>query len=99
MVKQQQRRGEQRAYAYYRWSTSEQGDGNSLVRQEEAVTGYCRRHDLRIERTFVDAGVSSAEGANVTGGELGEFLGLMQRGRIPKGSVLVVEAADRLLRG
>jgi DNA invertase Pin-like site-specific DNA recombinase len=91
--------GNQRAYAYYRFSTAEQEDGRSLQRQEAGAKAYCQRRGLRIERTFVDAGVSAWEGANVKGGELGVFLAMLRDGRIPKGSVLVVENFDRLYRG
>jgi DNA invertase Pin-like site-specific DNA recombinase len=99
MAKQQQQQQQRPAWVYTRWSTAEQDDGHSLARQEEAIAAYCKRHGLRVERTFVDAGVSAADGANAEGGELGTVLALLAEGRFPKGLVLVVETADRLLRG
>jgi DNA invertase Pin-like site-specific DNA recombinase len=88
-----------RAFSYARFSTSEQEDGRSLRRQEEAAKSYCARHGLRLdERTFTDLGVSAYGGANATHGELGVFLEMLNDERIPAGSVLVVENLDRLTR-
>jgi DNA invertase Pin-like site-specific DNA recombinase len=87
------------AFSYARFSTSEQRDGRSLKRQEEAARAYCQRHDLKLDQqSFTDLGVSAYHGANATHGDLGRFLELVQDGRIPKGSVLVVENSDRLTR-
>jgi DNA invertase Pin-like site-specific DNA recombinase len=88
-----------RAFSYARFSTSEQMDGRSLKRQEEAAKAYCARHGLKLDgRTFTDLGVSGHHGANATHGELGAFLELVKEGRVPKGSVLIVENIDRLSR-
>ncbi len=88
-----------RAFSYARFSTSEQMDGRSLRRQEEAAKAYCARHGLKLdERTFTDLGVSGYKGANSKGGQLGVFLEMVKDGRIPKGSVLIVENIDRLSR-
>lgn len=88
-----------RAFSYARFSTSEQMDGRSLKRQEEAAKAYCARHGLTLDgRTFTDLGMSAHHGANATHGELGDFLELVKDGRIPKGSVLIVENTDRLSR-
>jgi DNA invertase Pin-like site-specific DNA recombinase len=74
-------------------------DGRSLKRQEEAAKAYCARHGLKLDgRTFTDLGVSGHHGANATHGELGAFLELVKEGRVPKGSVLIVENIDRLSR-
>jgi DNA invertase Pin-like site-specific DNA recombinase len=87
------------AFSYARFSTSEQMDGRSLRRQEEAAKSYCERHGLTLDsRTFRDLGVSGYHGANATHGELGTFLELIKDGRIPRGSTLIVENADRLSR-
>jgi DNA invertase Pin-like site-specific DNA recombinase len=86
-------------FSYARFSTGEQMDGRSLRRQEEAAKSYCDRHGLILDsRTFRDLGVSGYHGANATHGELATFLELVQDGRIPKGSTLIVENADRLSR-
>lgn len=88
-----------RAFAYSRFSTSEQKDGRSQKRQEEAVKSYCQRHGLTLdERAFSDLAISAYYGANAEVGELGVFMEMLKEGRIPKGSVLVVENLDRLTR-
>jgi DNA invertase Pin-like site-specific DNA recombinase len=88
-----------RAFSYVRFSTDEQKDGRSLKRQEEAAKAYCKRHGLTLdERTYHDLGISGYHGANATHGKLGEFLELIREGRIPEGSVLIVENVDRLSR-
>jgi DNA invertase Pin-like site-specific DNA recombinase len=88
-----------RAFSYARFSTREQMDGRSLRRQEEAAKSYCGRNGLTLDkRSFTDLGVSAHHGANATHGELGQFLQLVTEGRVPAGSVLIVENIDRLSR-
>jgi DNA invertase Pin-like site-specific DNA recombinase len=74
-------------------------EGRSLRRQVEAAKAYCKRHGLTLdEHSFADLGVSGYHGGNATHGELAEFLDLVKSGRVPKGSVLLVENIDRLSR-
>jgi DNA invertase Pin-like site-specific DNA recombinase len=88
-----------RAFSYLRCSKPEQADGRSLARQTEAAEAYCGRHGLTLDkRTFHDMGVSGFNGSNARGGELGVFIELVADGRIPRGSVLIVENTDRLSR-
>ncbi|MBI1915633.1 MAG: recombinase family protein [Planctomycetes bacterium] len=88
-----------KAFSYARFSTSEQADGRSLRRQEEAAQAYCSRHGLTLdERSFADLGVSGYHGSNATHGQLGDFLELVKDKRVPTGSVLIVENIDRLSR-
>jgi DNA invertase Pin-like site-specific DNA recombinase len=88
-----------KAYSYARFSTSEHSEGRSLARQLEAARRYCDRHDLTLEdRTFTDEGVSGYHGGNATHGQLADFLTLVSDGRIPRGSVLIIENVDRLSR-
>jgi DNA invertase Pin-like site-specific DNA recombinase len=90
---------QRRAYFYGRCSTDEQKSGRSIPRQREAAQAYCQRHGLVLnDREFLDIGVSAFTLANVTHGQLGEFIGLVKEGRIAKGSVLVVEHLDRISR-
>jgi DNA invertase Pin-like site-specific DNA recombinase len=49
-------------------------------------------------RSFRDLGLSAYKGKNVETGQLGLFLTAVERGDIPPGSVLIVEALDRLTR-
>jgi DNA invertase Pin-like site-specific DNA recombinase len=88
-----------RAFSYLRFSKSDQAEGDSGPRQIRATEAYCKRHGLILDkRTFTDLGVSAFRGGNATGGELAVFIELVKDGRIPKGSVLIVENTDRLSR-
>lgn len=88
-----------RAFSYTRFSTAKQAEGFSLARQLAAAKAYCERNGLTLdERSFCDMGVSGFHGANAVDGELFEFLSLVRGGRVPKGSVLIVENTDRLSR-
>lgn len=88
-----------KAFSYARFSTATQADGYSLSRQLDAAKAYCARNGLTLdERSFCDLGVSGFHGANARGGDLGAFIELVQDGRIPKGSVLIVENTDRISR-
>jgi DNA invertase Pin-like site-specific DNA recombinase len=88
-----------RAFSYARFSSSEQAEGRSLDRQLEQAAAFCKRHGYVLdEHAFVDHGVSGFHGANATHGDLGAFLELVREGRIPKGSVLIIEKLNRLSR-
>jgi DNA invertase Pin-like site-specific DNA recombinase len=88
-----------RAFSYTRFSTPKQADGFSLARQLDAAKAYCERNKLVLDdRTFLDLGVSGFHGSNSLAGDLAEFIGLVKDGRIPMGSVLIVENTDRLSR-
>lgn len=88
-----------RAFSYARFSSAKQADGYSLARQTEAAQRYCERNGLTLdEQTFVDLGVSGYHGSNSQAGDLGVFIDLVKDGRIPRGSVLIVENTDRLSR-
>jgi DNA invertase Pin-like site-specific DNA recombinase len=88
-----------RAFSYLRFSKREQIDGRSLKRQMQLTEAYCKRHGLTLDkRTFTDMGVSAFTGGNALAGELADFIELVADGRIPAGSVLIVENSDRLSR-
>jgi DNA invertase Pin-like site-specific DNA recombinase len=88
-----------RAFSYARFSNSNQAEGFSLARQLEAAKAYCDRKALVLdERSFCDQGVSGYQGSNAAAGDLAEFLELIRAGRVPKGSVLIIENVDRLTR-
>jgi DNA invertase Pin-like site-specific DNA recombinase len=87
-----------KAYSYIRFSTPEQIKGDSLRRQEEVSKEYADRHGLELDETLRDIGISAFKGRNRTDGALGEFLQLVQEGKIPEGSFLLVESLDRLSR-
>lgn len=87
-----------KAYSYIRFSTPEQLKGSSLERQLEASRQYARDHGLDLDESMQDLGLSGFHGIHRTRGALGEFLKLIDAGKISKGSYLIVENLDRLSR-
>ena len=89
------------AISYVRFSTVEQLGGDSLRRQTEATEAYCKKHGLTLTDDYRlrDLGKSAYKGVhrNATGA-LGQFEKQVAAGRIPKGTVLIVENLDRLSR-
>ena len=89
-----------KAYSYIRFSTPEQERGDSLRRQIAKAERYCQEHGLTLDDSlrFEDRGVSAFRGEHRVKGALGEFLRLVKEGKVPPGSVLIVESLDRLSR-
>jgi DNA invertase Pin-like site-specific DNA recombinase len=89
-----------RAYSYIRFSSALQAEGGSLKRQTDLSQAYCERKKLTLDDTLTlrDLGVSAFRGDNVKDGALAGFLEACRTGRVPKGSVLIVESLDRLSR-
>lgn len=92
--------GRRKAYSYLRFSTPEQGSGNSFQRQASLASAYATRHGLDLDEhlTFHDLGKSGFRRQNVDTGRLGDFLEAVRSGQVPQGSVLLVEQLDRLSR-
>jgi len=90
----------QKVYSYIRFSTSEQKHGDSLRRQLEATKEYCNENGLVLDDslTMQDLGLSAFRGSHKSKGALGEFLKLIEAGKISVGSKLIVENLDRLSR-
>src|SRR5262249_12013455 len=82
-------------YSYLRYSSAEQGDGDSIRRQTKARTDWCKRHpDVQLDttRTYLDRGRSAYRGRHLQkGGALAAFLSEVEKGDIPRGSVLIIE--------
>jgi DNA invertase Pin-like site-specific DNA recombinase len=87
-----------KAYSYARFSSDEQKFGDSERRQVEAAEAWCQRKGLTIEPLTPDRGLSGFTGKHRRKGSLGKFLKEVESGRVPKGSVLLVENIDRLGR-
>lgn len=86
-------------YSYTRFSSAAQAEGDSYRRQMEKTEEFCRRHDLHLNETrYADLGVSGWTGDNIEKGALGDFIAALKAGKIPKGSVLIVENWDRFSR-
>src|SRR5262245_60708576 len=91
------------AYSYIRFSTPEQAAGDSLRRQTEATQDWCRRNGVHLDESTTrhDLGKSAFTGKHRTNPDrnaLAAFLKLVESGKVPKGSYLVVENLDRLTR-
>lgn len=87
-----------KAYSYVRFSSKAQADGASLNRQLTLCREFAKKHNLDLDETHMDLGVSAYKGANVIDGSLGLFIQAVEEGRIPRGSYLLVESLDRLSR-
>ncbi|NTB86831.1 recombinase family protein [Agrobacterium tumefaciens] len=85
------------AYIYARISSKKQIDGDGLRRQVEAAEKYAKDNNFDVDDTLYDI-ASGFHQKHVSGGALGAFLELVKSGKIQPGSVLIVEALDRLSR-
>lgn len=87
-------------YSYVRFSTADQIKGDSKRRQIDKARAWAEEngYDFDESMTIRDEGKSAYKGAHVKKGNLGKFLERCEDGEIPKGSVLYVEAIDRLTR-
>lgn len=86
-------------YIYIRWSSQKQEKGNSRERQTQGCVSYAELQGWNIaEPPFGDFGVSAWKGDHLKSGNLGRFSDRVRSGEIPQGSILLVEALDRLSR-
>src|SRR5262249_34580475 len=91
------------AYSYQRFSNPEQAKGDSVRRQTELRDQWLKKTGAALDTSLNmrDEGVSAYTGAhreNPDRSALAGFLELVKRGRIPRGSYLIVESLDRLTR-
>jgi DNA invertase Pin-like site-specific DNA recombinase len=91
------------AFSYLRFSSPAQAEGDSVRRQTALRDGWLKRNpSVRLDTSLrlVDAGVSGYTGEHRKNGKhaLASFLDLVERGRVPVGSYLIVENLDRLTR-
>jgi DNA invertase Pin-like site-specific DNA recombinase len=91
------------AYSYLRFSSAAQTDGDSIRRQTAMRDAWLKRHpDVHLDTSLQleDRGVSGYSGRHRKDGKhaLAHFLDLVERGRVPVGSYLIVENLDRLTR-
>jgi DNA invertase Pin-like site-specific DNA recombinase len=88
-----------RAYSLIRFSSWRQARGESRRRQLEWGPAWCERHGYHLDDALrQDGPVSAFRGRQRTKGALAGFLDMVQVGRVPKGSCLLVESLDRLSR-
>jgi DNA invertase Pin-like site-specific DNA recombinase len=84
--------------SYLRFSSAEQIKGDSTRRQLDMSERYAAERGWEIDKSMSDKGVSAFRGSNATSGALSTLLQLVKDGKIPRGSVLLVESLDRLSR-
>ncbi|WP_435016673.1 recombinase family protein [Tundrisphaera sp. TA3] len=89
-----------RIYSYARFSSERQSLGDSTRRQLDASRAWCERNNFVLDESLriTDSGVSAYRGKNVKEGALAGFLKLVEDGKIPTGSILILESLDRLTR-
>ncbi|MDR6392233.1 recombinase family protein [Paraburkholderia phenoliruptrix] len=87
-------------YSYVRFSDQKQAAGSSAERQAEYAARWAAERGMELDATLSlrDEGLSAFHQKHVKQGALGTFLRAVEDGRIPAGSVLVVEGLDRLSR-
>jgi len=87
-------------YSYLRFSSLKQAAGTSIDRQLDYAQRWAAENGLPLDEslTMRDEGLSAYHQRHIKTGALGVFLEAINEGRIPPGSVLVVEGLDRLSR-
>jgi DNA invertase Pin-like site-specific DNA recombinase len=90
------------AYSYIRFSTPEQAEGDSFRRQTELARRWCEANGVKLDTatTLLDLGRSAYKGRHRTDDKaaLAGFLKLVEAGKVPRGSHLLIENLDRLSR-
>lgn len=89
-----------RVYSYIRFSSPQQAKGDSLARQTAYARRYAEEHDLVLDETLTmrDQGLSAYHQDHIKHGAFGNFLAAVRSGQVQHGSVLIVEALDRISR-
>lgn len=89
-----------RVYSYMRFSDPRQATGSSADRQLQYARSWAAERGLVLDESLSlrDEGLSAYHQQHVKQGALGAFLVAVDEGRIPRGSVLIVEGLDRLSR-
>jgi DNA invertase Pin-like site-specific DNA recombinase len=87
------------AISYSRFSDPKQAHGDSEDRQERMFRDFCERHNLTpLTEVFADRGRSGYKDEHRKKGRLGQLIALAKDERFEPGTVIVVEAWDRLGR-
>ncbi|MFT0167546.1 recombinase family protein [Paraburkholderia mimosarum] len=92
--------GKGRVYSYLRFSSAQQAKGSSADRQLAYAARWAAENGYQLDDSLSmrDEGLSAFHQRHIKQGALGVFLRAVEDGRIPEGSVLVVEGLDRLSR-
>ena len=94
---------QKKVFSYRRFSSGSQASGSSLERQEKIFQkNFKEKYEpqgYRFDGSFVDKGVSSFRGKNVSKGNLGRIIELAKKGsRIREGDLIAIESLDRFSR-
>lgn len=89
-----------RVISYTRFSTKKQERGHSKERQDDKAIKWCaeRGYELDLEASMHDPGYSAYAGDNISRGALGVLQRVCINGKLEKGTILLIEAFDRLTR-
>lgn len=89
-----------KVYSYLRFSDAKQAAGASSERQRAYALEWARKNGLILDESLSmrDEGLSAYHQKHIKRGALGAFLQAVEDGKVPTGSVLVVEGLDRLSR-
>lgn len=87
-------------YSYLRFSDPRQSEGNSADRQTAYARQWAAERDMQLDQslTMRDEGLSAYHQRHVTAGAFGVFLAAVEAGKVPTGSVLIIEDLDRISR-
>lgn len=89
----------QNHFLYIRFSHDKQAEGTSYERQLGNARSFCPTLIEDKEHIYFDSGKSAFHGKQLeSGGELRRFYDDVKSGKVPRGSVLLVEDLDRLSR-
>jgi DNA invertase Pin-like site-specific DNA recombinase len=87
------------AVSYWRYSSNKQEGGDSTDRQARDFATFVEAHNLKPwGKPYGDEGLSGYTGEHHSKGDLGRLITDAGAGRFPPGTVVVVEAWDRLGR-
>jgi hypothetical protein len=85
--------------SYRRFSDPKQAKGDSEDRQERDFRSFCLRHNLTpLTLDYTDRGKSAYHDAHRKKGRLGHLIAAAKDGHFEPGSIIVIEAWDRLGR-
>ena len=89
-----------RVISYARFSSRKQAKGLSLIRQIELAKAWCEKHGHKLDEDdqFKDEGRSAYSGENSAIGKLALIQKKLASGEIERGTILIVEALDRITR-
>ena len=89
-----------KAYSYVRFSKPIQKEGDSLDRQMAYAKKYAEEHNLILDDSLSmrDEGLSAYHQMHIRKGAFGVFLSAIESGKVQRGSILIIEALDRISR-